>query len=161
MDVGDTVVLECESCDGVWLDAEAFERLCADHAAQAAVLHRIGAGPAVHAAGPVRYRPCLRCGKMMNRVNFGRVSGTVVDVCRGHGTFLDPGELHRIVSFIQGGGLDRMRKREIEDLRSERARLRVARQIARSGPALSAGQVPVSVDTRALRRLIRRLLGRE
>ena len=32
---------------------------------------------------------------MMNRMNFGRLSGTVVDVCSGHGTFLDAGELHR------------------------------------------------------------------
>ena len=38
---------------------------------------------------------------MMNRVNFGRLSGTIVDVCKGHGTFLDPGELHRIVEFIR------------------------------------------------------------
>ena len=41
----------------------------------------------------------------MNRVNFARISGVVVDVCKGHGTFLDPGELHAIVQFIHGGGL--------------------------------------------------------
>jgi hypothetical protein len=32
---------------------------------------------------------------MMNRVNFGRLSGTVVDVCRGHGTYLDAGNCIR------------------------------------------------------------------
>jgi hypothetical protein len=60
---------------------------------------------------------------MMNRVNFGRVSGTVIDVCRGHGTFLDSGELHAIAQFITDGGLDRSRQREKEELEEERHRL--------------------------------------
>ena len=60
----------------------------------------------------------------MNRLNFGRLSGTIVDVCRGHGTFLDAGELHAVVTFIQQGGLDRMRAREIDDLKEEQRRLR-------------------------------------
>jgi hypothetical protein len=70
---------------------------------------------------------------MMNRVNFGRLSGTIVDVCRGHGTFLDAGELHAIVTFVQGGGIDRMRARDIEDLREEQRRLREA-QVLRQSP---------------------------
>ena len=41
----------------------------------------------------------------MNRVNFARMSGVIVDACRGHGTYLDAGELHRIVKFIQSGGV--------------------------------------------------------
>ena len=71
----------------------------------------------------VSYRPCATCGKMMNRVNFGHLSGTVIDVCRGHGTFLDAGELHAIVTFINEGGLDRARQREKDDLEEERHRL--------------------------------------
>ena len=121
--LADTSMLECERCDAVWMDAAAFERLCANREAQGAVVHRF-AGHTSAAAGPVRYRKCVRCGKMMNRVNFGRLSGTVVDVCRGHGTFLDAGELHAIVSFIQSGGLDRARARRIEDLTEEERRLR-------------------------------------
>ena len=120
--MGETSLLECERCDAVWMDAAGFERLCADREAQAAVLHRFE-GHAVK-PGPVRYRKCVQCGKMMNRVNFGRVSGTVVDVCRGHGTFLDAGELHAIVSFIRGGGLDRARERQIADLKEQEQRLR-------------------------------------
>ena len=61
----------------------------------------------------------------MNRLNFERVSGTVIDVCRGHGTFLDRGELHQIASFIQGGGLTRARQRQIDELKEEEQRLRV------------------------------------
>jgi Zn-finger nucleic acid-binding protein len=121
--VGDTALLECERCDAVWMDATVFERLCADREAQAAVLHRFAGRTAV-AGGPVRYRKCLCCGTMMNRVNFGRLSGTIVDVCRGHGTFLDAGELHAIVNFIQSGGLDRARERRIEDLKEQERRLK-------------------------------------
>ena len=66
----------------------------------------------------------------MNRMNFGRLSGTIVDVCRGHGTFLDTGELHAVVTFIQQGGLERMRAREIDDLKDEQRRLREAQVTA-------------------------------
>lgn len=59
----------------------------------------------------------------MNRVNFGRVSGTVIDLCRGHGAFLDAGELHAIATFIMNGGLDLARQREKDDLVEERHRL--------------------------------------
>jgi Zn-finger nucleic acid-binding protein len=64
---------------------------------------------------------------MMNRVNFGGMSGTVVDVCRGHGTYLDAGELHQIIAFIHAGGLERARDRQLEDLREQERRLQ-ARQ---------------------------------
>jgi Zn-finger nucleic acid-binding protein len=136
--VGSTTLLECGDCDGIWMDAEAFEHLCADKEAQVAVLHRV-AHASPPAAGRVTYRPCARCGKMMNRVNFGRLSGTVVDVCKGHGTYLDPGELHRIVDFIQSGGLDRARARQIEELRDQERQLRdaearLARQRGKSDP---------------------------
>ena len=117
-------MLECGTCDGVWLDAAEFERVCAEREVRAAVLHRSSTSARSPAAQSVRYRPCLRCGKMMNRLNFGRVSGTIVDVCRGHGTFLESGELHAVVRFIQDGGLERTRAREIEDLKDEQRRLR-------------------------------------
>jgi Zn-finger nucleic acid-binding protein len=117
-------MLECGTCDGIWIDADVFEALCASSESQAAVLHRLGARTPVAADARVKYRKCLRCGTMMNRVNFGRLSGTIVDVCRGHGTFLDAGELHSVLAFIRTGGLDRTRERQIEDLREEQRRLR-------------------------------------
>jgi len=125
--VGGTPLLECKACDGVWVDAADFERICAESEAQAAVLHHIAPRNQVKADMPVKYRPCLRCGTMMNRLNFGQVSGTVVDVCRGHGTFLDAGELHAIVTFIRGGGLERARRRRIEELKEEERRIESTR----------------------------------
>jgi Zn-finger nucleic acid-binding protein len=122
--LGATTLLECLSCDGVWVDAQAFERLCANREAQAAVLHHFPARPPAPVNTEVRYRPCVRCQKMMNRVNFGRLSGAVVDVCKGHGTFLDAGELNQIVAFIQSGGLERARAYRVEELRAEERRLK-------------------------------------
>ena len=115
-------MLECPACDGLWLDAASFERICADRESQAAVLHRRAERLAA-AEHRVSYRPCVGCGTMMNRVNFGQISGVVLDVCKKHGTFLDSGELQRIVTFIQQGGLERARQRQLEDLREERGRL--------------------------------------
>jgi Zn-finger nucleic acid-binding protein len=123
VEVGTSTLLECPACDGVWIEAEVFERLCTDREGQAAVLHRFAGGSLPVGGNRVRYRRCATCGKMMNRVNFGKISGTVVDVCRGHGTFLDAGELHQIVQFIHAGGLERSRERQLEELREQQRRL--------------------------------------
>ena len=121
--LGETALLECERCRGMWVDARTFEHICANHEAQAAVLHQWPAKkPDV--AAPVKYRKCVACAKIMNRINFGRISGAVVDVCQRHGTFLDAGELHQIVDFIKQGGLDRARQRQIQELKEEEERLR-------------------------------------
>jgi Zn-finger nucleic acid-binding protein len=121
--LGRITVLDCVSCDGLWLDAETFERICVDREAQSAILH--GAAPSAPAIeSRVSYRPCVRCGTLMNRVNFAQLSGTIVDVCKGHGTFLDRGELQALVGFIQAGGLERARQRHIEDLREQQRRLK-------------------------------------
>ena len=50
----------------------------------------------------------------MNRLNFGRVSGVIIDLCKGHGVWFDPGELQRALTFVAGGGLTRMRESEAE-----------------------------------------------
>jgi Zn-finger nucleic acid-binding protein len=131
--IGATTLLECASCDGVWVDAEVFERLCADRESQAAVLPKLSAPKAAtNRPGRIKYRPCVRCRKMMNRVNFGSISGAVIDVCKGHGTFLDAGELHQIVTFIHDGGLDRARERKLEELREEERNVREMQRKAAS-----------------------------
>jgi len=54
---------------------------------------------------PVRYRSCPSCQQLMNRKNFGGISGIIVDVCTRHGTFFDAGELPRVLEFVRRGGL--------------------------------------------------------
>jgi Zn-finger nucleic acid-binding protein len=134
VEIGATGLLECEKCRGTWIDAETFERLCKDGEAQATVLHRWPAVERRAVETTVRYRPCVTCRTMMNRLNFGKISGTVVDVCKGHGTFLDAGELHQIMSFIQGGGLERARARQIQDLQEEERTLRGLQSAAINRP---------------------------
>lgn len=153
--IGDLALLECTGCDGVWVDATQFERICADSEAQAAVLHRWNGGTTSVRVAPVKYRPCVACGKMMNRVNFGRLSGTVVDVCRGHGTFLDAGELHAIVTFIKDGGLDRARQREKSDLEEERRRLTALKMQVESAAYRSPDWEYRSTSLLDIRRLLK------
>jgi Zn-finger nucleic acid-binding protein len=126
--VGAMALAECPGCAGAWVDAEAFDRLCADREAQAAVIHR-NALQSASAAAPstpekITYRPCPRCHQIMNRVNFAKRSGVILDVCRKHGTFFDRDELHRVVTFIQAGGIDRAREKDLEDLAEAERRLR-------------------------------------
>jgi Zn-finger nucleic acid-binding protein len=127
--VGEVDLLECANCDGTWIEAAAFDRLCAQREQQAAIARkdiepRKAGGPPPSAADRIRYRPCPKCGKMMNRQNFGRLSGTIVDTCSGHGVFLDRGELHQVVRFILDGGFERLRQAELERLKEEQRRLR-------------------------------------
>jgi Zn-finger nucleic acid-binding protein len=134
--VGEVDLLECVACDGTWVETAVFERLCGQREQQAAVVKRrpaVVATAAAREAERVRYRPCPQCGKMMNRLNFGRLSGAIVDVCRGHGTFLDRGELHQAVQFILDGGLERTRTAQLHQLKEEEQRIKeLLSQMARS-----------------------------
>jgi Zn-finger nucleic acid-binding protein len=114
--VGSTPMYECASCASVWLAADTFMHLCLDREERGAVASII-AGPAsvgvVPTAGAgVRYVRCPICKKMLNRENFGRQSGVVVDVCKTDGVWFERGELRSVLAFIDGGGLERARVRE-------------------------------------------------
>ena len=154
--MGATTMLECGACDGVWVDADVFERVCADKETQAAVLHSLSRREAASPIARVQYRPCPRCGKMMNRVNFGKLSGTVVDVCKGHGTFLDAGELHQIVTFILEGGLERTRERQREELHDDERELQNAQHKAARA---RGGHGADSTDGPSMRELIEKIMG--
>jgi len=135
VEVGKMALAECGTCKGVWVDADAFDRLCGDREAQAAVIHGVTLTPTPtpSTAEKFSYRPCPRCGKMMNRVNFAKYSGVVLDVCRAHGTYFDRDELHRVVTFIQAGGLDRARARDREALEEAERRLRSLQTVSGGG----------------------------
>ena len=55
----------------------------------------------------------------MNRKNFAKISGVIIDECKHHGVWLDGGELERIRIFIADGGLERAQDRKIEKNRQE------------------------------------------
>jgi Zn-finger nucleic acid-binding protein len=97
----------------------------------------------------------------MNRVNFARCSGVIVDVCKGHGTWFDRDELRRIVEFIRGGGLDASRAREKREIEEERQRLRQEQLTAslhnRTRANLNDGQDNRSSVVNAARELLKLL----
>jgi Zn-finger nucleic acid-binding protein len=141
--VGPLALADCATCAGVWVDAATFEALRASIEAQAAVLHETAAGrgaPVTAVAGArIRYRPCPRCGQMMNRVNFAKYSGVILDVCRDHGSFFDRDELQRVVRFIQAGGLDRAREKDRLALAEEERRIKALSHSPAAGVPLTLG----------------------
>lgn len=124
--LGLTTVLECEQCLGLWLDVPSFEKICADREQQSAVLGAASHAPtsATRRTSKVSYVPCPECALLMNRVNFARCSGVIVDICKQHGTWFDRDELSRIVEFIQEGGLNASRTKEKMEIAEQRERLR-------------------------------------
>jgi Zn-finger nucleic acid-binding protein len=107
---------ECPACLGLWLSADAFKSVCDLKVAQFRENPLPDAQRGSVPAAPVVYLKCPDCQKMMNRENFGRFSGVLIDQCRAHGVWLDNTELERIARFIADGGLARARKREVDDL---------------------------------------------
>jgi Zn-finger nucleic acid-binding protein len=138
--IGATAVLECERCLGLWLDVASFEKICADREQQSAVLGAAThAQTAAHETSKVNYVPCPECSQLMNRLNFARCSGVIVDVCKQHGTWFDCDELSRIVEFIHGGGLNASRAKEKIEIAEQREQLRQEQLAAKLGGTAGLG----------------------
>jgi len=120
---------ECARCGGIWSDAETFEKICLDRDERSAALAYFGERPQVSDSKiPIRYVACPECKQLMNRSNFARSSGVIVDLCKEHGVWFDAGELPKIVEFIEGGGLARAREKEKISLDDERSKIRDERR---------------------------------
>jgi len=139
---GGEEALRCPGCGGLWLDPATLARLTAEAVEPGAALPE-GVPPSRQWSPPkvrpdeVRYRRCPTCDDVMNRVNFARVSGVILDVCRSHGAFLDSGELERIRAFLaQGGG---RRYQVARGIAEERERERARRERDRRHPAAPIG----------------------
>lgn len=133
--VGDTLLDECPHCNGVWLDFAAVDRLVRERR-QVSTQAVLGmGGPVKSGALPLNppgrtYVKCPECATIMNRTNFAKRSGIIIDNCRGHGTWFDADELPRIVEFVMNGGIEAaneaaMRKMR-DQVRKERAKVRSA-----------------------------------
>jgi Zn-finger nucleic acid-binding protein len=121
---------DCGSCGGLWLEKEVFEVL-ADRARSGSLPEGFGGGapalesPPAEAPAPagsaaaLRYRPCVICGALMNRRNYGRKSGVIVDVCARHGLWFDLHEIDRLLRWIHEGGEERSERFQREAERAE------------------------------------------
>ncbi len=108
----------CPQCNGLWLDPGEFDVMTAESTVyRKEQLKKEYSRPPLPDAG--EYLPCARCGKLMVRKNFGRISGVLIDECGRHGIWLDRGELDKIRHFILDGGLEKEQFREIEKNRAE------------------------------------------
>jgi Zn-finger nucleic acid-binding protein len=127
--LGSITAHECAQCGGLWLDPESLQKLANAREESAGVVSALAARVPLAAAPPdvVRYVPCPRCDKLMNRSNFARSSGVILDICKAHGVWLDRGELQRVLGFIESGGLTVARERAREELIEEQRRLAALR----------------------------------
>jgi Zn-finger nucleic acid-binding protein len=108
-------LFDCPACGGQFVEHALFREL---------LLRREICGAAVPRrplqrstpGEPVRYVPCPSCHALMNRKNFGGISGVIVDICSKHGVWFDTGELPRVLEFVESGGLARAQQRIAEDL---------------------------------------------
>jgi Zn-finger nucleic acid-binding protein len=134
--LGTMAMRECEQCLGLWVEVAAFEKICADREEQSAVLGAASPAPTHQAPSvdvtSIRYAPCPQCAQLMNRINFARCSGVIVDICKGHGTWFDLDELSGIVQFIRRGGLEASRQKEKREIEFQREQLRNEQMLAGS-----------------------------
>jgi Zn-finger nucleic acid-binding protein len=96
--VGDIGAHACPECGGVFADRAGVAALSS------------GADAPTHPARRVDtsgYIKCPVCGDPMTRLNYGRRSGVMVDLCIDHGTWFDADELDRVNAFLASGGLSR------------------------------------------------------
>lgn len=113
---------ECAGCHGLWIHPADFDRLCSDAEARSAA-SGLAPNPPSDADPLAFYPPCPECAQPMSRQNYMRRSGVMINLCRAHGVWLDAGELRRVMDFIYSGGLDRMRREELDRLNEARRRL--------------------------------------
>lgn len=149
--VEEVLIDECPACHGVWVDMVALDRIL-DERRQARAERILGASPAaepsIRQPGPM-YVGCPECGNMMNRRNFARGAGVIVDVCRPHGTWFDGGELPAVIAFVMKGGLEKAAVKEAEAAREQarqamyRARLSAATERPTSTYSAKADQAIV------------------
>ena len=92
----------CPQCYGLWLDPVEFKFLTSERDVYAdesipKIYEKI---PIANTPENQMYIRCPRCQDIMNRINFKKTSGIIIDQCADHGFWLDAGELERIRCFV-------------------------------------------------------------
>jgi Zn-finger nucleic acid-binding protein len=131
--VGDHRPLECPMCCGLFVDAPDLEKMIRDQEKRVAAESGVAVGSPERASlsgEPVVYLKCPVCQAMMNRVNYGRVSGVIIDWCGDHGYWLDAGELEKIAKWVATGGLKQKYEQELDEMKAERRRLEASASVS-------------------------------
>ena len=116
---------QCSGCGGLWLDHNVFERLLENTEQRQKLSTAFGrmTSPRTMIDGrAVVYLKCPECAVLMNRKNFSRYSGVIVDICSAHGVWFDYQELTTIIDWVRDGGLQSARQRDADEATSKRRR---------------------------------------
>ena len=100
---------ECTGCGGLFVSQKVLDAIVRREApGPGSPTHSRSSAPTPvqHSADSVRYVKCPLCHVIMNRVNFGKRSGVIVDVCKEHGVWFDRGEITQAIEFVAKGGLE-------------------------------------------------------
>ncbi len=139
--IGDVALLECGRCAGFWLGAGVFGQLVekashdvlgVDWCLPAASRRKATLDPAGQLGR--LYRQCPFCGKLMNRRNYARRSGVIIDVCKDHGAWFDADELPRILAWVRSGGLAEAQRQEADEAARQQRLAAIARKSEQHGP---------------------------
>ena len=127
----DGVTLDvCFQCGGTWYDPGELQQSVEGALTNFEDPQEGASDSRVQASTPeeLRYLKCPRCQASMNRKNFKRISGVMVDVCHAHGVFLDGGEFEAIIEFFARGGKKKAQLREHDEQRARESRELMERQ---------------------------------
>lgn len=118
--IGSFTTDECPRCGGMWMAASVFDRIVNQQSREREEKEYAGEvktwSPVESDCAGVVYLRCPACRKHMNRRNFARASGVIVDDCREHGTWLDRDELEKIAAYVATGGMRRTKEIELREL---------------------------------------------
>lgn len=161
---GRFLIEQCPECYGLFFDPGELEALLensvtnvfeVDYQRLTAIVEAQGDAPR-----PVRYSRCPVCGTIMNRLNFGSRSGVIVDRCKGHGVWLDGGELRQLLAWKKAGGQllhEKLRGERAREAERERRKRAAQTRSPDPGAAWSRDEVGSDLD---LGRLLFGLVGR-
>jgi Zn-finger nucleic acid-binding protein len=138
--VRDATVMECPRCAGLWLAADVLASLVqrASHDALdgdwrlQSRRHSKPRNPMARCGS--FYRKCPSCGKLMNRFNYARHSGVIVDACRDHGVWFDADGLPQILQWARSGGLAGAQQEDADDAARQQRREAAKRLADQRGP---------------------------
>ena len=97
----------CDGCGGIWLDGGELEEILKRREKKFSKSEIAAAKPTGKPSSEEELVPQLRCplcDDLMERHDFSYTSGVVIDRCaRGHGIWLDKGELEKLQVLIEEG----------------------------------------------------------
>jgi Zn-finger nucleic acid-binding protein len=119
LQIGDFSIIGCKQCGGAFVSHDVFEMMQAQADKILFPTDQIPRKETNPLDQKVHYVRCPVCRTMMNRTNFARISGVIIDTCRGHGIWFDPGEIERTMEFITKGGIQKAKEIEIQKLKDD------------------------------------------